>query len=44
MEQRLQELKEKIEEFIVDYNIEDLKVSISKGVAISTKVNLEIRV
>lgn len=44
MEQRLQELKEKIEEFVIDYDIEDLKVYVSRGVAISTKVNLEIRV
>lgn len=44
MEQRLQELKEKIEQFVVDYNIENLKVSISKGVAIPIHVNLEIRV
>ena len=44
MEQRLQELKEKITSFVEDYNVKDLKVSISKGVAIPTKVNLEIRV
>lgn len=44
MEQRLQELKEKIESFVEDYDVKDLKVYISKGVAIPTEVELEIRI
>lgn len=52
MEQRLQELKEKITSFVRDYNIESFYVDIDDGISVEhitkplkeVKVNLEIRV
>ena len=44
MEQRLQELKEKITSFVRDYELESFSVWIDKEVGKKTKVNLEIRV
>lgn len=52
MEQRLQELKEKITLFVRDYNIESFYVDIDDGTSVEhitkplkeVKVNLEIRV
>lgn len=52
MEQRLQELKEKITSFVRDYNIENFDVWIDDGNDVNhitkpqkeVKVNLEIRV
>ena len=52
MEQRLQELKEKITSFVRDYNIKDFNVEINEDIDLvskdtyetQTKVNLEIRV
>lgn len=52
MEQRLQELKEKITSFIIDYNIKNFYVDIDEDIDLvskdtyetQTKVNLEIRV
>lgn len=52
MEQRLQELKEKITSFVRDYNIEEFIVDIDDGISIEhitkplkeVKVSLEIRV
>lgn len=44
MEQRLQELKEKITSFVRDYEIESFDIWIDKEVGQKVKVNLEIRV
>lgn len=52
MEQRLQELKEKITSFVRDYKIKDFNVEINEGIDLVSKdtyetqikVNLEIRV
>ena len=52
MEQRLQELKEKITSFVIDYKIKDFNVEIDEDIDLvskdtyetQTKVNLEIRV
>ena len=44
MEQRLQELKEKITSFVRENDIKKFDVCISRGITIPTNVEIEIRV
>lgn len=44
MEERLQELKEKIKSFVRDYDIEEFNIWIEEDGNIDKKVTLEIRV
>lgn len=44
MEKELKELKEKIENFVIENNVKKFEVYISRGITIPTKIEIEIRV